>query len=174
MTATRRRLPWLGVLTLVWVLLNGDPTLANLLGGLAVATGVLVIFPLADEPRLHRVHPVGVARFVLFVLGSLVTSSIRVLVTVLVPTPARLRAGIVRIELPGATPLVTTLVANAITLTPGTLTLTAGSNPGVLHVHVLGLGDLETFRAGVLDLQARAAAAFTPIPGGGDDHEGER
>ena len=69
-----------------------------------------------------------------------------------------------RVELPGATPLVTTLVANAITLTPGTLTVTAGSDPAVLHVHVLGLGDLDEFRAEILDLQRRASAAFTPAP----------
>ena len=55
-----------------------------------------------------------------------------------------------------------TLVANAITLTPGTLTVTAESDPAVLHVHVLGLGDVDEFRASVHDLHRRATAAFTP------------
>lgn len=160
-----RRLPWLAVLTVVWILLNGDATVANLLGGVLVAAGVLLVFPLADEPRRHRTHPLGVVRFVVYVLANLVTSSLQVVVTVLFPTPERLRAGIVRVELPGASPLVTTLVANAITLTPGTLTVTAESDPGVLHVHVLGLGDLEEFRAEIRDLQARALRAFTPVDG---------
>jgi multicomponent Na+:H+ antiporter subunit E len=105
-----------------------------------------------------------VIRYVGFVAWSLVTSSASVVRTSLVPTPARLRSGIVRCELPGASPLVTTLVANAITLTPGTLTVTADAtaDPAVLHVHVLGLSDIEGFRGEIADLHARARAAVTP------------
>ncbi len=157
------RVVWVAVLTTIWVLLNGDLTPANVVGGLLVSGGVLVLVPMASSPRAHTVHPVAAVRFALFVLRSLVTSSWAVIVTSLRPTEARLRAGIVRIELPGATPLVTTLVANAITLTPGTLTVTAETEGvPVLHVHALGLGDIDDFRAGILDLQHRASAAFTP------------
>ena len=160
----RRFLPWVAVLTLIWVLLNGGPTVANVLAGLAVSTLVMVAFPLVDPPSSHHVHPWGVLRFVGFVGWSLVTSSAQVVVTSLFPNPARLRSGIVRVELPGATPLITTLVANAITLTPGTLTVTAHSDPAVIHVHALGLGDLDEFRDEVHDLQRRATAAVTPVP----------
>jgi multicomponent Na+:H+ antiporter subunit E len=158
----RRIVSWTIVLTTIWVLLNGRPHAANVLGGLAVSVLVLVAFPLAEEHARHRFHPLATIRFAGNVAGSLVTSSLRVLVTAAFPTPDRLRSGIVRVELPGATPLVTTLVANAITLTPGTLTVTAERDPAVLHVHVLGLGDVDEFRVSVLDLQRRATAAFTP------------
>lgn len=163
--ALGRRTAWVVVLAATWVLLNGDLTPANVAAGIVVAVGVTLVAPLAPTPRRHHVHPVAVARFALFVVCSLVTSSWAVALTVLRPTDARLRAGIVRVPLPGATPLVTTLVANAITLTPGTLTVTAeaGDEP-VLHVHALGLGDLDAFRAEVHHLQARATAAFTPLP----------
>lgn len=159
------RASWVVVLTATWVLLNGELSAANVLGGLAVAAGVLVSVPIAPVARRHDVHPVAALRFLGFVLWSLVTSSLAVLVTSLRPTDERLRSGIVRVVLPGASPLVTTLVANAITLTPGTLTVTAEADPGVLHVHALGLGDLDEFRAEIADLHARAAAAFTPRPG---------
>lgn len=163
-----RRAAWLGGLAAVWVLLNGEPSAGNVVGGLLVATGVLVLAPVAAPRRHHDVHPLAALRFLLFVLGSLVTSSLAVAATSLRPTDARLRAGFVRVELPGATPLVTTLVANAITLTPGTLTVTADADAdadaSVLHVHVLGLADPEAFRAEIAELHARATAAFTPRP----------
>ncbi len=163
MISLRRFVPWVATLTVIWVLLNGGPTSANVLAGVAVSCLVMLAFPLAEPPSSHRFHPWGALRFVGFVGWSLVTSSAQVVVTSLFPTPARLRSGIVRVELPGATPLVTTLVSNAITLTPGTLTVTARSDPAVIHVHALGLGDLDEFREEVLDLQRRATAAFTPV-----------
>ncbi len=162
--SARRIVPWTIVLTTIWVLLNGRPNVANVLGGLVVSAVVMVAFPLAEEHgTAHRFHPLATARLAAFVAGNLVTSSLQVVVAAVAPTPSRVRAGIVRVELPGATPLVTTLVANAITLTPGTLTVTAQRDPAVLHVHVLGLDDVEEFRASVADLQRRATAAFTPI-----------
>jgi multicomponent Na+:H+ antiporter subunit E len=161
----RRFVPWVLALAVIWVLLNGGPTLANVLAGLAMGSLVMVAFPLADASTSHRLHPWAALRFVGFVGWSLVTSSAQVVVTALFPTPARLRSGIVRVELPGATPLVTTMVADAITLTPGTLTVTALPDPAVIYVHALGLGDLDEFRAEVHDLQRRATAAVTPVTG---------
>lgn len=161
----RRIAPWSIVLTTIWVLLNGRPRVANVLGGLVVSAVVLIAFPLAAEGGTHRFHPLATVRFALHVGWNLVTSSLAVVIAVLAPTPARLRAGIVRVELPPTSPLVTTLVANAITLTPGTLTVTAQTDPAVLHVHVLGLGDVDEFRASVHDLHRRATAAFTPAEG---------
>ncbi len=162
MMRLRRMAPWVAGLTAIWVLLNGEPTVANVLGGLVVSLLVLGAFPLAPTTASHRFHPWALLRFELFVAGNLVTSSLQVAVTALAPTPARLRSGIVRIELSGATPLITMLVANAITLTPGTLTVAATTDPAVLHVHALGLTDPDEFREAVRDLQRRATAAFTP------------
>ncbi len=171
MNVVRRFGPWGVVLTVIWVLLNGEPTVGNVLGGLALSSLVLVAFPLADTRSSHRFHPLATMRLAAHVAWSLVTSSIEVAVTALAPTPARLRCGIVRIDLPGATPLTITLVANAITLTPGTLTVSATPDPAVLHVHALGLGDVDEFRASIRDLHERATAAFTPITDAGGDDE---
>lgn len=157
------RLPPFVGLVAVWLLLQGEVTVGNLVGGVAVAAVIVGLVPLDRPRRGHTVHPVALARLAAFVGWSLVTSVWRVLVATLAPTPARLRAGIVRVDLPaGSSDWVTTLVANAITLTPGTMTLTATAGPPVLHVHVLGLGDVEEFRADVLDLHRRVDAAFTP------------
>ena len=49
-----------------------------------------------------------------------------------------------------------TLVANSITLTPGTLTVEVQDEPPVLYVHCLGLDDPDQVRRDVLDLQRDA------------------
>ena len=158
--------PFVG-LVVVWVLLMGDLSVANVLGGALVAGLVVGLVPLRPPVGGHRVHLLAVARLTGFVGWSLVTSSWAVLVTTVAPTPERLRAGIVRVELPAtASSWVTTLVANSISLTPGTLTLSATLDPPLLDVHVLGLGDLDDFRAEVLDLHRRVDAAFTPTTDG--------
>jgi multicomponent Na+:H+ antiporter subunit E len=154
--------PFVG-LVVVWVLLVGEVTVGNVVGGIVVAGLVVGLVPLRPPRTGHRVHVAAVVRLVGFVGWSLITSVWAVLVTTLAPTPERLRAGIVRVELPAsASEWVTTVVANSITLTPGTLTLSATLDPPVLYVHVLGLGDLDEFRSEVLDLHRRVDAAFTP------------
>lgn len=157
------RLPPFAGMVALWLLLMGEVSLPNVAGAVVVAAAVVALVPLRLPASRHRVHPVALVRLGAFVAWSLVTSSWAVLVTTLAPTPARLRAGIVRVELPpSASEWVTTLVANAITLTPGTMTLGATMAPPVLQVHVLGLHDVDGFRAGVLDLHRRVDAAFTP------------
>ena len=62
-------------------------------------------------------------------------------------------------------PLVTTIVSNFITLTPGTLTLDAVLEPDAaptLYLHVLGFVDAETVRAEVAQIEQWAIAAVTP------------
>lgn len=154
--------PFVGLVAL-WLLLMGEVTVPNVVGAIVVTTLIEVLVPLRLPRSRHRVHPVALVRLGAFVGWSLVTSAWTVLVTALAPTPPRLRAGIVRVELPpSASEWVTTLVANAITLTPGTMTLEATMAPPVLQVHVLGLGDVEGFRDEILDLHRRVDAAFTP------------
>ncbi|MCZ7627831.1 MAG: Na+/H+ antiporter subunit E [Microthrixaceae bacterium] len=94
----------------------------------------------------------------------LVTSSAAVVATVLAPTPARLRSGVVAVRLSQDSALVATIVADAISLTPGTLTLEArrvGSSI-MLFIHVLGLGDPDEIRADVEGLEELVLRAVTP------------
>ena len=73
------------------------------------------------------------------------------------------------------TPLVATIVSDAITLTPGTLTLDVRTDPTVLYVHVLGLGDPDDVRADVKELERLVVGAVEPrrpdVPAGNDPEE---
>ena len=159
-----RTVPLIVVLVVTWVLLQGQLTIGNVLGGTVLGIALGAMFPVDRHAVRHRLHPWAFMKFVVFVLYSLVTSSWAVIKIIVRPTPTSLRAGIVRIRLETESPLTTTIVANAVTLTPGTMTITARVGPAELHVHVLGLDDHEAFRASVLDLEERTVAALTPVP----------
>lgn len=146
----------------VWIALWGELTWANAASGVVVV--VLIGYLIRPVPRTHVVHPLALGRLVAVFVGRLVTSSVAVVVTVLVPTPARLRSGVVAVALSGDSALVATVVADAISLTPGTLTLDAlpRGDTIVLYIHVLGLGDPEEIRADVAGLEQLVLRAVTP------------
>ena len=158
-----RSLPVIVSSACVWLLLHGELSVANVLWGVVLGVALAVLFPVNTAALRHRLHPWGLVRWLAFVLWSLVLSSWAVIKVIVRPTPENLAAGVVRIRLETESALTTTLVANAITLTPGTMTLTARLDPAELHVHGIGLGDLDDFRASVADLERRTLAAFSPI-----------
>jgi multicomponent Na+:H+ antiporter subunit E len=167
----------------VWLALWGDISMVN------VASGVLVVAILAllfrSEPRGHRLHPLALVRLLAVFVWRLVSSSATVVLAVLAPTPARLRSGVVGVELSHPSSLVATIVADAISLTPGTLTLEARHADGddssgevlpVLYIHVLGLSDPAAIRDDVRRLERLVVAAITPTGAGSaptGDHAGE-
>lgn len=146
----------------VWIALWGELTWANAASGVVVVA--LIGYLIRPAPRSHVVHPLALVRLVAVFVGRLVTSSAAVVVTVLVPTPARLRSGVVAVPLSADSPLVATIVADAISLTPGTLTLDAlpRDDTIVLYVHVLGLGDPTDVREDVAGLERLVLSAVTP------------
>lgn len=165
-----RLLPPLFVLV-VWLALWGEVTVANLVSGvLVVALIGLMIRPV---PRRHTLNPLSLLRLLAVFVWRLVSSSATVVLAVLAPTPARLRSGVVGVSLSQHSRLVATIVADAISLTPGTLTLDArypddedspGAAPPVLYIHVLGLADPEDIRADVQHLEHLVVSAVTPAP----------
>lgn len=149
------------VVFVVWIALQGRLTVANVVGGLIVAVGVVVLFPSASGAT-HRVNPIALVRFVGRLLVDLVRSSVTVVVAVLRPDPARIRTEVIEVRLATRSRLVTTVVGNAITLTPGTMTLDVrhDADGHVLAVHVLGTVDPTEFVASIAELEARVARAF--------------
>lgn len=149
------------VLLAVWLLLWGELSAANVVSGVVVVGAVVAVDARLRAPRRHRVHPVRALLLLVDLVRRLVVASWAVVMTVLNPTPRRLSSGVVRVRMTTDSPVVTTLVADLITLTPGTLTLDA--RDGALFVHVLGLSDPDAVRAEVRELERLVTAAFTPL-----------
>jgi len=156
-------------LTVVWVLLWGTASVANLVTGLAVALLLTFGFPIARSASA-RVRPVAVVRLGLWFVGALVVANLRVAREVVRPR-LRLDQGLVAVPLRATSMLVTAFVANAISLTPGTLTVEALPDPDtaesadsdiahVLHVHSLTTSDPAVVRAQCLAVETLVVAAF--------------
>jgi multicomponent Na+:H+ antiporter subunit E len=149
-------------IAVVWVLLFGEITAANVLGGVAVAVAVMLLFPRRGPRTRHRLAPWGVARLLGDLVVQLVLSSCRVALAVIRPTPARLQTEVVQVSLSTDSELVGTLVADLITLTPGTLTLDVRHEPERLIVHALGDTNPAEVRASVHALEDRVLGAVVP------------
>ena len=126
-------------LTLVWVGLWGSVTAANVLGGIALAALLLLTLPLTEVPDEDRVRPVALLRFVGYFAVDLVRASLQVALLVVRPRPV-LRQAVLAVPVRGASDRLLTLLANAISLTPGTLTLEVDRPRSTLYVHVIDVG----------------------------------
>ena len=145
-------------LLVLWIALWGELSVANVLTGIAVVA--LVSWMFAERTHAtYQVRPLNAIRLVSFVAWGLVTSSARVVWAVLFPTPERTITSVQRVRLERGSVFIGAIVANAITLTPGTMTLELDAETLELQVHVLGTVEPEQFRADVLDLERRVAAA---------------
>ena len=153
--ATLALVAWL---TAVWVGLWGSVTVANVLGGVVVSLVLVLLLPPAPASGPAVLAPVPLLRFGLRFLADLVVSSVQVVRLVLGRRIA-LRQAIVPVQVPGASDTLLTVLADAISLTPGTLTVDVDPGTGTLYVHVLDVGDgsqgVERVRAALQD-QARA------------------
>lgn len=147
-------------LTALWMVLWRDPSLGTFVAGAAVAAAVVGAVPGRHQREArHSVRPAALAAFVGFFAWKLVEANL-VLAREIVTRKDHLQRGIVAIAVPDTSDLVATIVANAITLTPGTVTLESRRDPRTLYVHVLHLRDVEAVRRDVHRLQSMAARAF--------------
>ncbi len=161
-----RRHPVLLVwLTAVWVGLWGSVTSANVLGGLLVAVVLVAALPLPEGTDQNDVRPLALLRFVGFFAVDLVRASLQVALLVVRPHP-QLRQAVVAVPVRGASDRLLTLLANTISLTPGTLTLEVDRQRSTLYVHVLDVGPkpqaVERVRSDILRLERLAILAIGP------------
>lgn len=150
-------------LAAVWVGLWGTVTPANVLGGLAVAVVLVATLPLNEIASDGVVRPLGVVRFVAFFAKDLVRASAQVAVLAVRPR-RQLRQAVVAVDVRGESDRLLTLVANAISLTPGTLTLEVDRPRSILYVHAIDVGagpdGVERLRADILRVERLAVLAI--------------
>ncbi len=138
------------LLALTWAAMTAEFSLRNLLVGFGL--GFLVL--LAARRMLGDVGYFGKVRqaagFVLFFLWELLLANFRVAYDVITPR-LYMRPGVVAIPLDAKTDAEITLLANLITMTPGSLSLDVSDDRRVLYVHGMFVGDVEQFRRSIKD-----------------------
>lgn len=179
----RRSLQWpvLVWLTIVWVALWGDLSVGNVVAGLVVATLVTLVFPLPPLRMRLRVRPVRLLWLVMHFLADVVLASYEVAVKTL-ELGRQPRNAVIEVDLKTDSDFVMTVVAQMVSLVPGSLVVEARRSTHTLFLHVLDVGDVagaDAFRAQVFALERRVVLALgadtEPVathPAGGEDTGG--
>jgi multicomponent Na+:H+ antiporter subunit E len=138
------------LLALLWAAVVGSVDPAHLAVGFAVGYLVLWLARPLLGPTDYFVKLFQALRFAAFFVLELVLANLRVAWDVLTPKAYR-RPGVVAVPLEEASDTEITVLANFVTLTPGTLTLDVSEDRRCLYVHAMFVDDPETLRAEVKD-----------------------
>ncbi len=149
------------MLALVWTALTGEFTALNLVEGFVIGFAVLWVIRRALGPSDYFRKVPQLIGFALYFIWELVVASLRVAVETLTPKHG-MRPGVVAVPLDVERDYQITLLANLITLTPGTLALDVSADQRVLYVHTMYLKDEESFRQEIKNgFERRVREVFT-------------
>lgn len=158
----RHQIPLMAWLVLVWILLWGTWSWANLISGVVVALAVTVLLPLPPVIGGARVHPVGLAVYLGHFVTDLVVSAALVAWQTLRPGGIT-NSAIIRVQMRTDSDLLLTITAESLTLVPGSVVIDMDRQARTLSMHILhvrDLADVESRRASVLAEEERVVRAF--------------
>ena len=164
------RLPTLLIwLTSLWVVLWADLTVGNVLGGLIVALVVVGVARPTGVTGLERTNfrLISALMYTGYFLWQLAKSNLVVAWEIVTPG-LKIHRAIIAVPMHTTSAGVVTLIANSVTLTPGTVTIYAAEKPSsdggsverTLFIHVLHFKDVDSVRRDVLQLERLAIKAF--------------
>ncbi|PXX65176.1 multisubunit sodium/proton antiporter MrpE subunit [Nocardia tenerifensis] len=130
------RIGVLGWLTVVWIALWGDLSVANLLAGLAVGALIMVALPLPRVPVSGRLHVLPLIQTVFVATYYALESSLQVAWFAIRPAPPPV-SGVLRVYLSTRSDMVLVLCTDLLNLIPGTIVLEIDRRRCVVYVHVL-------------------------------------
>lgn len=132
------------LLTIVWVFLTGSLATINFIFGFVLSFLVLWIVSRNERSRKYfRIIP-RLLGFILYFTYALIKANIQVAADVVTPK-FYMTPGIVEYPLDAQSNLEITILANVITLTPGTLSLDVSDDRKVLYIHAMYINNKEDF-----------------------------
>jgi multicomponent Na+:H+ antiporter subunit E len=136
------------LLTIIWVALTGDFTLANYFFGFLISFFMMWLITVGSgDAKYFRILP-KIIGFFFFFIYELVKANLQVAYEVMTPH-YNMSPGIVKVPLDAKTNLEITFLANLISLTPGTLSLDVSDDKKVLYVHSMYITSKESFIRGI-------------------------
>jgi multicomponent Na+:H+ antiporter subunit E len=145
-------------LVVIWVLLWRDAGPGVWLGGVAVAA--LIEWTRRQRSALVRIRPGASLVLLGRYLWTVMISNVRVAWEVITPRNDQIREAIVAVPIRSGSVPVARLVANAISYTPGSLTIELTEDPLVLYVHVLHFRSVAAVHEEVASLERLVVAAL--------------
>jgi len=149
-------------LMLVWILLWGTVSAANILSGLAIALLITLLLPLPAVPVEGRLHPLSLLRLIVTVLYYLALSSVQVAWLAVKPGPPPLSA-VLRAHVAVKSDLVLALAVNIFNLIPGSIVLEIDQARRMLYMHVIDVGSeraVNRFYRQVAQVERLLVSAF--------------
>lgn len=132
------------ILTIVWMFLTGSLEVINFVFGFILSFFVLWIISHTNKSNKYFYLAPRIIGFFFYFLYELFRANILVAADVVTPK-FYMKPGIVEVPLDAKSNLEITLLANLISLTPGTLSLDVSHDRKVLYVHAMYIEDKEKF-----------------------------
>ncbi|MFT3888165.1 MAG: Na+/H+ antiporter subunit E [Arachnia sp.] len=150
------------LMVVVWCALWGSVHPMTIVGGIVFGYLITLVFPLPPMHWEGRFHPIGFVVMIAHLLVDLCMSSWRML-QLAFQRKVKLNAGIVRVELASDSDLYQVIVAELISLVPGTVVVEVVRHPRRLYLHALDLvgpDPVAKVQQMVHDVETRALNAF--------------
>ncbi len=133
------------ILALLWALLSGDISQFSLITGFVLGYLVLCMMATQSSEKSYFRKVRQTVEFALVFLRELAVSTWRVAYDILTPTHY-MKPGVIAFPLEAKSDAEITLLANVITLTPGTLSLDVSEDRKTLYIHAMYIDDPDELR----------------------------
>lgn len=145
----------------VWVVLRAPPGWIGVLAGALLCVALLALFrPLPRGLAAANFHPLQVVSFFTWFGWKLVEANLQVAVAVVWPHRIRETRAVIAMPLVPISETAAMILANAISLTPGTFIVDYRGRPSTMYVHVLDCSDRRRCRLELMEVQRRVVRAF--------------
>ena len=140
-TARRRRFRlrghWLNLvlLTIVWIMLNGNASLLTVISGLLIAVLISLVFPLPSIEWGGRFRPLGFIKLVVVLLFELASASVRLARHAFSRNP-ELTSAIIAVRLNSNVDLYQVGTGSMLSVVPGSVVVDARRKTRTLYLHV--------------------------------------
>ncbi|MFC4873001.1 Na+/H+ antiporter subunit E [Negadavirga shengliensis] len=136
------------LLSFIWLAVTGAFTFENFVFGFLLSFVLMWLITTNRREDKYFYRGPKLVAFIFFFLYELIKANVQVAYDVITPR-YYMKPGIIKIPLTAKSNLEITLLANLITLTPGTLSLDVSDDRKVLYVHAMYVNDKETFIANI-------------------------
>lgn len=134
------------ILAFVWAGLMGSINMGTLTAGFVLGYGVLFLIQRAlQKPSKYFTKLPAVIRFIFFYIKEILISNFVIAYDILTPSH-HMTPGVIAIPLDAKTDLEITMLANLITMTPGTFSIDVSSDHKVLYIHAMYIKDPDALR----------------------------
>ena len=132
-------------IALIWAFLHTSYTFKNFFIGFVIGAILLLLFQRRFGQDFYLRKILKVLKLLFIFIKEIVVANFQVFFLVIKPK-LHLRPGIIQLPIDLRSPLKIVILANMITLTPGTLTMEISPDNKILYIHVLDIGDEEAIK----------------------------